>query len=63
VKALDLAKLSVSVARVSTAEYGSPTPRPLYSVLAHGALERSNLYVMRQWDVALAEWIGLKESK
>lgn len=60
VKALELAKLSVPVAPVSTAEYGSATPRPLYSVLAHGALERLGLYVMRSWDVALAEWIALR---
>jgi dTDP-4-dehydrorhamnose reductase len=61
VKALALAKLDVPVARVSTADYGSPTPRPLYTVLAHGALERAGLYVMRHWDVALRDWIALRE--
>jgi dTDP-4-dehydrorhamnose reductase len=56
--ALKLAKLEVPVTAVTTAEYGSATPRPLYSVLSHGALERAGLYVMRSWDVALAEWIA-----
>ncbi|MBL8957888.1 MAG: dTDP-4-dehydrorhamnose reductase [Myxococcaceae bacterium] len=60
VKALALAKLNVPVTPVTTAAYGSATPRPLYSVLAHGGLERLGLYVMRNWDVALAEWIGLR---
>lgn len=59
-RALELAGRKVEVAAVSTAEYGSATPRPLYSVLAHGALERAGLYVMRHWDVALAEWIALR---
>lgn len=61
VKAVALAGYNVPVARVSTADYGSPTPRPLYSVLAHGALEKQGLYVMRNWDVALTEWIKLRE--
>jgi dTDP-4-dehydrorhamnose reductase len=56
-KALELAKLSVPVIPVSTVEYGSPTPRPLYSVMSHGALERLGLYIMRSWDAALAEWV------
>ncbi len=61
VRALNIAGLAaVPVAAVSTQEYGSPTPRPLYSVLAHGALVRLNLYTMRAWDVALEEWLRVR---
>ena len=56
--ALDLAGLSVPIAPVSTEAYGSPTPRPLYSVLAHHALSTLGLYRMRPWRSALAEWIA-----
>lgn len=56
--ALELAHLEVPIAPVSTADYGSPTPRPLYSVLAHDALNRLGLYQMRPWREALAQWLS-----
>ncbi len=55
--ALKLCQLEVPVEPVTTEQYGSPTPRSLYTVLSHGALERLGLYQMRPWDVALAEWL------
>ncbi|MBX7114268.1 MAG: dTDP-4-dehydrorhamnose reductase [Myxococcaceae bacterium] len=56
--ALQEAGLRVPLEPVSTETYGSPTPRPLNSVLSHGALEAAGLYVMRQWDETLKEWVG-----
>jgi dTDP-4-dehydrorhamnose reductase len=58
--ALRLASLTATVQPVTTMEFGSPTPRPLYTVLGHDALERLGLYVMRPWDVALQEWIAIR---
>lgn len=55
--ALELAGLEAAVEPVSTAEYGSRTPRPLYSVLEHHKLEALGLYRMRPWREALGEWI------
>jgi dTDP-4-dehydrorhamnose reductase len=57
-EALRITRVEAQVERVSTASYGSPTPRPHYSVLAHDALEQLGLYRMRPWQVALAEWLG-----
>ncbi|MBI3183473.1 MAG: dTDP-4-dehydrorhamnose reductase [Myxococcales bacterium] len=57
---LRLAGLEAKVTPVSTEEYGSPTPRPRYTVLAHQALERLGLYCMRPWKQALADWLGAK---
>lgn len=47
-----------AIRRASTAEYGSPAPRPPYSVLAHDAFERLGLYRMRHWRDALVEWLS-----
>jgi dTDP-4-dehydrorhamnose reductase len=58
VAALELAGLKATVEPVTTAEYGSRTPRPLYSVLGHRKLEALGLYRMRPWREALGEWIG-----
>jgi dTDP-4-dehydrorhamnose reductase len=57
-EALRIAGVAASIEPVSTKAYGSPTPRPLYSVLAHEALERQDLYRMRPWRAALAEWLA-----
>ncbi|MBI4509384.1 MAG: dTDP-4-dehydrorhamnose reductase [Deltaproteobacteria bacterium] len=58
--ALEMAGIDAAVEPISTAELGSPTPRPSYSVLSHGALERLGLYCMRHWRDALAEWIATR---
>lgn len=42
---------------VSTAEYGARAPRPAFSVLAHGHLERLGLDSMRHWSDALAAYL------
>jgi dTDP-4-dehydrorhamnose reductase len=55
---IELAGLDVQITPVTTEAYGSPTPRPRYSVLAHDALQRLGLYRMRAWRDALADWIA-----
>lgn len=55
--ALAQTRLEVPLEPTTTEAYGSPTPRPKNSVLAHRALEAAGLYVMRPWDVALKEWL------
>jgi dTDP-4-dehydrorhamnose reductase len=46
------------VVPISTAAFGSATPRPAYSVLAPEALARRGLYRMRPWHESLAAWIA-----
>jgi hypothetical protein len=55
--ALRRAGLDAPVEPVATAEYGSKTPRPPYSVLAPAALAARGLYRMRAWDAALLSWL------
>lgn len=55
--ALRRAGLDAPVEPVTTAEYGSRTPRPPYSVLAPAALAALGLYRMRAWDAALVSWL------
>jgi dTDP-4-dehydrorhamnose reductase len=57
-EALRLARIVADVTACSTEEYGSPTPRPRYSVLSHEKLASLGLYWMRPWGVALADWLG-----
>jgi dTDP-4-dehydrorhamnose reductase len=57
-EALRLAGVAARLDPVSTVSYGSPTPRPPYSILAHDALKQQAIYRMRPWQLALAEWIG-----
>ena len=57
-EALQALRLDAPVQPVSTEEYGSPTPRARYSILANQALERAGICRMRPWEVALAEWLG-----
>ncbi|WP_404332350.1 dTDP-4-dehydrorhamnose reductase [Mesobacillus maritimus] len=42
---------------VTTQEYGALAPRPLYSVLAHDALDKENVKPLRNWEEALAQFI------
>jgi dTDP-4-dehydrorhamnose reductase len=56
--ALRAAHLEVAIEAISTERWGSPTPRPRYSVLASARLEQLGLYEMRPWHHALMEWIG-----
>jgi dTDP-4-dehydrorhamnose reductase len=49
--------IDVVVEPISTQSWGSPTPRTLYSVLAHQALDDLGLYRMRTWRDALHEWL------
>jgi dTDP-4-dehydrorhamnose reductase len=56
-EALRLVGLDDRVEPVSTAAWGSPTPRPRYSVLAHTALDGLGIYCLRHWQVALREWL------
>lgn len=53
-------QLPATLEPVSTAAYGSPTPRPLFSVLAHEALRARDLYRMRPWRAALQEWLSTR---
>lgn len=59
--ALRLARLDAPIEGVSTEAYGSPTPRPRYSILAHNALDTLGLYRMRPWDQALSDWLAHAE--
>ncbi len=59
--ALRLARLDTAVESVSTEAYGSPAPRPRYSILAHNALDTLGLYRMRPWDQALSDWLAHAE--
>jgi dTDP-4-dehydrorhamnose reductase len=56
-EALAAVGLAAQVEPVSTAAFGSPTPRPPYSVLGHAALERLGLYRMGPWREALRTWL------
>ncbi len=57
IEALRISGLSVPVTPVTTADYGSPTPRPLYSALSKDKLKALGLYVMKPWKAALSEWL------
>ena len=56
--ALHAARLDVPIEPITTEQWGSPTPRPRYSVLAPARLEQLGLYDMRPWQDALVEWIA-----
>jgi dTDP-4-dehydrorhamnose reductase len=59
-EALKQCGMSVWVEPISTEAYGSPTPRPLFSVLSHQKLSELGLYRMRDWRTALGEWLKSK---
>lgn len=56
--AIRLAGLSTPIVPITAAEFGSPTPRPAYSVLSTVRYTSLTGRVMRPWDIALREFIG-----
>jgi dTDP-4-dehydrorhamnose reductase len=56
-EAFRLLRIGAAVEPISTQSWGSPTPRPAYSVLAHRALVDLGLYRMRHWREALEDWL------
>lgn len=48
------AGMAVTVEPTTTAEYGAKAPRPAFSALAHGHLERAGIPSPRPWPEALA---------
>ncbi|MEN6458305.1 MAG: dTDP-4-dehydrorhamnose reductase [Thermoguttaceae bacterium] len=53
-----IAKMPVSVRRITTAEYGAPAPRPPYSVLDTSAYHGLGGPAMPDWKAALAEYFA-----
>lgn len=51
--------LPVDVVPCTTAEFPRPAPRPARSSLANTRLREAGAYVMRDWEVALAEFLKL----
>ncbi|MGH7860597.1 MAG: dTDP-4-dehydrorhamnose reductase [Candidatus Binatia bacterium] len=51
-------RIEADLEPVSTAEYGAKAPRPAYSVLAPGHLERLGLEYIRHWRDALGDYLS-----
>ncbi len=61
--ALRFAGRATRVVPITAAEYGSPTPRPAYSVLSTSRYTALTGRRLRPWDQALAEFVSLYQSK
>lgn len=58
-----LSDMQVEMERITTAQYGAPAPRPLYSVLDCGKYHRlDGRPAMPPWQAALAEYLGRRLS-
>jgi dTDP-4-dehydrorhamnose reductase len=53
----EIAGMDVEVSPITTEEFGSPAPRPAYSVMRGLALELAGIPPMRHWREALADFI------
>lgn len=56
-KIIELSKIDATVSPCTSEEYPSPTPRPKYSSLENAALKATVGDEMRDWEVALEEYI------
>ena len=60
---LQEAGVETSLVPISTADYGARAPRPAYSVLAGGHLERIGLPPLRPWRSALVDYLTERTSR
>jgi len=58
-KIFELAGLSPNVQPISSKTFNAPASRPPYSVLENAGLKRLGLDQMRDWQVALADYLGV----
>jgi dTDP-4-dehydrorhamnose reductase len=56
-KIFALAGMAVEVAPITSKEYGSRAPRPAYSVLDNGKVQRLGVDALRPWEEALAAYL------
>ncbi|KML22991.1 dTDP-4-dehydrorhamnose reductase [Priestia aryabhattai] len=59
---LKISNAKVRVIPVSSEEYGSKTPRPMYSVLSSGKINSNGIF-LREWKESLHEYLVKEEDK
>lgn len=57
-KIFELKGIDIEVKPITSDKLGRPARRPAYSVMHNFALESQGIYVMRDWEEALEEYLG-----